>query len=75
MKLTPVHYRVLIKFFEESGWKEARTRGDHVIFTKRGILRPVVIPKYKNIPIFIIKNNLRTAGITTDEFLKAIKRG
>jgi hypothetical protein len=33
--------------------------GDHLIFTKPGAIRPVVIPRYAAVPVFIIKNNLR----------------
>lgn len=71
--LTPIHYKKLIKVFEKSGWKYDRTKGDHQIFIKKGHIRPVVIPAYKTIPVFIIKNNLRTANITNDEYLKMIK--
>lgn len=74
MKLSPVHYRTLIKFFESKGWRKTRTRGDHIIFIKKGFLRPVVIPKYKNIPVFIIKNNLRTAGVDAEEYLSIIQK-
>jgi hypothetical protein len=35
-----------------------------MVFTKPGVIRPVVIPKYPAVPVFIIKNNLRTAGIS-----------
>jgi len=40
--------------------------------TKRGILRPIVIPKYKNIPVFIIKNNLRSSGISRDSYFELL---
>ena len=32
-----------------------------MVFTKPGTLRPVVIPKYAAVPVFIIKNCLRSA--------------
>jgi len=44
-----------------------------MIYTKRGFLRPIVIPKYKTIPIFIIKNNLRTAKISNEKYFKLLK--
>ncbi|MBU4016835.1 type II toxin-antitoxin system HicA family toxin [Patescibacteria group bacterium] len=62
-----------MKVFEKSGWIYDRTKGDHLIFIKKGSVRPVVIPAYKTIPVFIIKNNLRTANITSDEYLKILK--
>ena len=45
------------------GFRCVRQEGDHLIYTKPGVLRPVVIPKSLGVPVFIIKNNLRTAGM------------
>lgn len=42
-KLTPVHYEKLIKLFELNGFRAARKRGDHIMMTKPGVKRPVVI--------------------------------
>lgn len=47
--------------FENDGFRCVREEGDHLVFTKPGVLRPVVIPRYHAVPVFIIKNNLRTA--------------
>jgi hypothetical protein len=40
----------------------------HMVLTKPGVIRPVVISKYAAVPVFIIKNNLRTGGIPRDRF-------
>ena len=64
-----IHYKKLIKVFEKSGWKYNRTKGDHLIFVKEDL----VIPAYKTIPVFIIKNNLRTAHITNEEYLEILR--
>jgi predicted RNA binding protein YcfA (HicA-like mRNA interferase family) len=45
-KLSPVSYRQLVKVFEVEGFRCVRTEGDHLVFTKPGVIRPVVIPKY-----------------------------
>lgn len=71
--IKPLHYKKLIKIFEAAGWKYSRTKGDHLVFVKKGFLRPVVIPAYKNVPVFIIKNNLRTANISNEEFLRMME--
>jgi hypothetical protein len=42
--------------------------GDPMVFTKPGVIRPVVVPKYAAVPVFIIKNNLRTAGMSRDRY-------
>ena len=58
MKIRPVNFRVLAKIFEMAGCKYARTSGDHLIYHYPGAVRPVVIPKYKEVPVFVIRNNI-----------------
>ena len=73
-RLSPVHYRKLVKVFEKKGFRYIRTRGDHLIYEKDGILRPIIIPMYKEIPEFIILKNLKTASITRKEYLKLLEK-
>ena len=73
-RLSPVHYRLLACVFEKDGFSLVREEGDHMIYTKPGILRPIVIPKYKNIPVFIIKNNLRSGGIDRDRYFELLRQ-
>lgn len=72
-RLTPVHYRKLAKVFERKGFAYTRTHGDHLVYQKKEIIRPIIIPMYKEIPEFIILKNLKTAGITRNEYLKLLK--
>jgi hypothetical protein len=43
-----------------------------MVFTKPGVIRPVVIPKYATVPVFIIKNNLRTAGMSRERYFELL---
>jgi len=43
-----------------------------MIFITAGVLRPVVVPKYRSIPVFIIKNNLRTAGMSRERYFELL---
>jgi predicted RNA binding protein YcfA (HicA-like mRNA interferase family) len=70
--LSPVSYKRLVKVFEADGFRCVRTEGDHLVFTKQGVVRPVVIPKYAAVPVFIIKNNLRTAGMSRERYMKLL---
>ena len=45
------------------------------MYTKPGVVRPVIIPEWSEVPVFIIKNNLRTAGISREKYLEEIFRG
>ena len=73
-KLSPVSHETLRRIFEADGFRCVRIEGDHMVFTKPGVLRPVVIPKYSAVPIFIIKNNLRTAGMTRERYFELLGR-
>lgn len=72
-KFTPVHYKELVRVFEAEGFRCVRTEGDHMVFTRRGVVRPVVIPKYSSVPVFIIKNNLKTAGISRSRYFAVLQ--
>jgi predicted RNA binding protein YcfA (HicA-like mRNA interferase family) len=41
--LRSLHYRTLVKIFEQDGFAFNRQRGDHLIYTKAGLKRPLVI--------------------------------
>ena len=71
-KFSPVSYRRLAEVFEAEGFVCVRIEGDHMIFTKAGIPRPVVIPRYSSVPVFIIKNNLKTGGISRDRYFELL---
>ena len=73
-KLSPVSYKRLARVFQAAGYRCIGIEGDHMIFTKPGTIRPVVIPKYDAVPVFIIKNNLRTAGIPRDDYFALLAK-
>jgi len=67
-KITPIPPERLKRVFEKAGFQCVRIEGDHFVYTKEGVPRPIVIPDWKEVPVFIIKNNIRTAGLTRDEY-------
>ncbi len=44
------------------------------MFVKQGVPRPVVIPDWDEVPVFIIKNNLRTAGLSREDYFALLER-
>ena len=72
-KIVAIPASKLRKIFEKAGFKCARIEGDHYVYTKPGITRPVVIPDWPEVPVFIIKNNLRTANISREEYFEILK--
>ena len=72
-KINPIPASKLRKIFEKAGFKCVRIEGDHFVYTKQGITRPAIIPDWKEIPVFIIKNNMRTAGMTREKYFSLLK--
>jgi predicted RNA binding protein YcfA (HicA-like mRNA interferase family) len=73
-RITPVHWKVLEKVFLADGFRFMRQEGSHRSYVKAGILRPVVIPTYDEVPIAIIRNNLKTAGISREEYFRLLQK-
>jgi len=67
MQIRPTHYQLQVKIFEKYGCIYSRTKGDHMIYHYPGAIRPVVIPKYKEVSAFV-RNNMRTIGMTRNEY-------
>lgn len=71
--LRPVNYTTLVAVFEKDGFVFDRQAGDHRIYTKQGVKRPLVIPMYRAVPVFIIKNLLRTAGMSRERYFELLE--
>ena len=71
--IRPTSYEVQVKVFEAAGCKYSHTRGDHLVYHYPGAVRPVVIPKYKEVPVFIIKNNMKVIGLSREEYLRILE--
>ena len=65
-RIVPIQYRKLVRVLELEGFALARERGDHMVFTKPGIERPAVVPRYDLLPVFSVKNILRTARVSRE---------
>lgn len=72
--LAPVNWRRFEKFLLYIGCTFEREKGDHRIYWRQGLNRPVVIPRDTQLPIFIIRNNLRVLGVTVEEYLEILER-
>jgi len=71
-KITSISYKKLCRVFELAGFKFVRQKGDHLIYAKDDIKRPIVIPMYQELPVFVIRNNLKTAKISREEYFKLL---
>ena len=72
-RIASIHWKEFEKFLLSSGCVFKREKGDHRIYWKSGIKRPIVIPRDTALPAFIILNNLKVLGISREEYLKEIE--
>jgi predicted RNA binding protein YcfA (HicA-like mRNA interferase family) len=73
-KLQPVHWRRLEAVFLRCGFTFVRQQGSHRSYTKPGVIRPVVIPIYAEVPVFIIRSNMKTAGLSREDYLNHLSQ-
>ena len=73
MKIQPTNWRTQVKIFEKYGCVFVRQRGDHLIFHHKNAKRAVVIPKYDEIPVTVIQNNMKTVGMTREDYFSILR--
>jgi len=73
-RITPTNWKILEKIFIADGFVYKRTKGDHRLYEKKGIARPVVIPMYDEVDDDIIHSNMRTAKMSRDRYLKLLNK-
>ena len=56
-----------------TGFIFKRQAGSHRSYVKLGVIRPIVIPTYKEIDVKIIKSNLKTAHMSRDDYFKYLQ--
>jgi predicted RNA binding protein YcfA (HicA-like mRNA interferase family) len=71
-RLAPLPWKTLEKVFIAAGFIFARQVGSHRTYTKPGVPRPLVLPTYDEVPVSIIRSNLKTAGLSREEFFEIL---
>jgi len=74
-KITPIHYKTLIRIFELDDFVVKRKKGDHIVMTKLGIKRPLVIKTSPRlVPVTHIRTNMTTADMTRERFFELLEK-
>lgn len=73
-RITPICWKVLECIFAIAGFVFDRQKGDHRIYSRKGCIRPVIIPTYKEIDHDIILSNLRTAKLSREDYFQYLKQ-
>ncbi|MFA5888855.1 MAG: type II toxin-antitoxin system HicA family toxin [Candidatus Paceibacterota bacterium] len=71
-RIQAIHWKEFEKFLFKIGCTLKRESGDHRVYWKKGMKRPVVIPRDTSLPAFIISNNLKVLGVSREEYLRII---
>jgi predicted RNA binding protein YcfA (HicA-like mRNA interferase family) len=73
-KIIPIPYQKLVKIFEADGFVVKRQKGDHLIMTKSGIKRPLVIKTSpRKVAIAHIMTNLNTANMSRERYFELLE--
>jgi len=74
-RIVPIHYSLLIKVFELDGFSVRRSKGDHIIMTKPGVKRPLIIKTSPRlVPVTHIRTNMSTAGMSRERYFKLLSQ-
>ena len=71
-RIVPTDWRTLTRIFEKFGCKFERQKGDHLVYSHPDARRPVIMPKYDEIPVTIIRINMRTVGMSREQYFKLL---
>jgi predicted RNA binding protein YcfA (HicA-like mRNA interferase family) len=73
-ELHQIRWKEFEKFLAFIGCTFVREKGDHRIWSRPRVRRPIVVPRNNPLPIFIIRNNLRLLDISTEDFLELMEK-
>ncbi|OGY37366.1 MAG: hypothetical protein A3E36_02985 [Candidatus Andersenbacteria bacterium RIFCSPHIGHO2_12_FULL_45_11b] len=73
-RLAPLPYKKFERFLLYIGCTFERQKGSHKVYSKAGLSRPIIVPTYKLLPVMIIKNNLRTLGLSQKQYFEILKK-
>lgn len=72
-RIYPTDWKIQTKIFEKFGCTFVRQKGDHLIYNHPNAKRAVVIPKYDEIPTFVILNNMKTVNMSREEYFNILQ--
>jgi predicted RNA binding protein YcfA (HicA-like mRNA interferase family) len=65
--------RNVVKVFESLGWTNVRQTGSHIILVRENHLATLSVPDHKEVAKGTLRSLIRSAGITVEEFLQAMR--
>ena len=73
-KLPRISGREAVRAFRQAGWEVARQRGSHVVLTRPGSIYTLSIPLHPVLGPGLLRDLIRKAGLTVEEFIVLLDR-
>ena len=73
-RIQSIHWKEFEKFLLKIGCEFKREKGDHRVYWKKGLKRPVIVPRDTALPAFIVLNNLKVLNISREDYLKIVEK-
>jgi predicted RNA binding protein YcfA (HicA-like mRNA interferase family) len=65
--------REVVRVFESLDWRRARQSSSHIVLIKDGHIASLSVPDHREVARGTLRSLIRSAGLTVDEFVEAIK--
>jgi predicted RNA binding protein YcfA (HicA-like mRNA interferase family) len=74
-KLAPISPKEFERFLKFIGCKFIRQKGSHRVYHRTGLIRPIIVPFHSgDLPLFVVRNNLRLLNISLEDYLDILER-
>ncbi len=71
-RIVPIGWRQFEKFLRHVGCIYVGQEGSHRKWRRQGLTRPIIVPR-RLLTVSLIRNNLRTLGISHEEYTDTLK--
>ena len=72
-KLPRISGQRAVQAFQRAGWEVARQRGSHIVLTKPGSIYTLSIPLHPVLGPGLLRDLIRKAGLTIEEFIELLR--
>ncbi|MEA2014343.1 MAG: type II toxin-antitoxin system HicA family toxin [Thermodesulfobacteriota bacterium] len=72
-RITPQNWKTLECIFLRDGFVFDRKTGSHRAYIKPRVIRPIIIPEYKEVDVEIIRSIMRTAEMSRDRYFELLQ--
>ena len=74
-RLAPLSLKKWTKFLGFVGCHFKRKgKGDHLVWDRKDLKRPIIFQDDKEVAVAIIKSNLKTLGLSTEQYLEILEK-